>query len=400
MMDYTLSPDSCGALQLPVVRIHLDAIRDNWHFLARKAEEAGLASSSMVAMVKADAYGHGLLPVCKTLVDAGARTFGVGSVAEGVHLHKAFGQQPARILAMLGLTCPAEAAEAARCGIMPLLSTIEHIRWFSQAANALKRTEPLPVAIKLETGMARLGVRSSEMAAFTSALRANQVLKPVMAVSHLAAADDPHGDESVREQVSCFAKALKILRAVWPDITPSLANSPAFLAHTATLAPIGPHAPRPGFAIYGGNPLASTPREELGSALLPAMEYTAPVLAVHNLEQGETVSYGKTFTASSPMRIAVIGAGYADGMARTLSGKGFVCLHSLRAPVLGRVCMQMHVVDVSHIPATVPGDRAFLLGGDGNGRITPEELAAAWGTIPYEVFCILGKNAREYLGGA
>jgi alanine racemase len=129
------------------------------------------------------------------------------------------------------------------------------------------------------------------------------------------------------------------------------------------------------------------------------MEVVAPVFSVHGLKAGESVSYGRTFTASREMRVAVVGAGYADNYSRSLSGRGEVVLHGKRAPILGRVCMQMTAVDATDIPQAKAGDPAYLLGGPGERPVTPEELAGWWGTITYEVFCLLGQNARTHVQG-
>jgi alanine racemase len=119
-------------------------------------------------------------------------------------------------------------------------------------------------------------------------------------------------------------------------------------------------------------------------------------LGVHDLAGGQAVSYGGTFTAGKDMRIAVVGAGYADGFSRALSGKGHVCIRGERCPVIGRVCMQMHMVAVDHVPGAARGDAAYLLGGEGPGAVSPQDIAGEWGTIPHEVFAGFGKNPRLY----
>ena len=124
------------------------------------------------------------------------------------------------------------------------------------------------------------------------------------------------------------------------------------------------------------------------------MEVQAPVVAVHPLPRGASISYGRTYVAGQDMVVAIVAAGYADNYSRGLSNKGCILVHGRRAPILGRVCMQLTAVDVTEIPRVAPGDPAFLLGGEGDQRIRPEELAGWWETIPYEVFCLLGMNRR------
>ena len=397
-MEY--APEARTAIHLPRARIRLDRLRDNWNLLVQEGARQGIDASSILAMVKADAYGHGLAAVSRTLADAGARFFGGGSIAECVFLRSLFGSCGIRILGMLGVHGPTEAAEAVKHDIIPLVFSVEHLALLARAASETGRASSVPVAVKVETGMSRLGVRERDLKAFINALQAVPGVVPVMAVSHLAAADDPKQDASVARQVERFTAAYHAMREVWPDIAPSLANSAGLLAHADTLSGLSGSVVRPGYALYGGNALHGTCRESLGAAFTPVMEVFAPVLAVHQLDAGETVSYGRTFTASSPMRIAVVGAGYADGLSRSLSGRGAVCIRGRRAAILGRVCMQMHIVDAANIPEVAPGDEAYILGGTGDGRITPDELGVMWGSIPYEAFCLLGKNAREYRDGA
>jgi alanine racemase len=217
-----------------------------------------------------------------------------------------------------------------------------------------------------------------------------------MLLSHLASADDPARDDSVRGQVERFLAAYTAMREFWPDIALSLANSACHLSRDIHLGPLPPQISRVGFALYGGNPLVGTGREHLGRALLPAMEAAAPVLGVHDLSRGQAVSYGGTFTAGQDMRIAVVGAGYADGFSRVLSGRGHVCIRGERCPVIGRVCMQMHMVAVDHVPGATRGDAAYLLGGEGSGAISMWDIAGEWGTIPHEVFASFGRNPRAY----
>jgi alanine racemase len=173
----------------------------------------------------------------------------------------------------------------------------------------------------------------------------------------------------------------------------TLANSAAIVAYPELRLDMQ----RPGIALYGADPFWGTAAQGRGPALEPAMEVLTRVYQVHDLRQGETISYGRTFTAGRDMRVAIIGAGYADAWSRGLSNRGLVLLHGLRAPVVGRVCMQMTAVDVTDVPQARAGDRVWLLGGPGENSIRSEELAQWWGTISYEVLCLLGLNRREYI---
>ncbi len=376
---------------LPLTRISLDNVRRNWLFLASKAK-----TLPPLAVIKADAYGHGLGPVAKVLVEAGCRTLAVGSMDEGVLLRNMLsdsGGEAVSIIPLLGVLSPRDAASAVTHNLLPVVSSPEEAAFVSQAWSG---ASPLTVAVKVETGMARLGFREYEREQFIGSLRSFANLKPSLLLSHLAAADDPNKHATVAAQAERFLTAYAAMRVFWPDIALSLANSAGFIAQDVLLPSLPSHIGRLGFALYGGNPFAGTSWEHLGEPLLPAMEVTAPVMGVYDLTSGQTVSYGCTYTAERKMRVAIIGAGYADGFSRGLSGKGHVCIRGRRCPVLGRVCMQMHVVDVTHVSCASFGDIAYLLGGEGPGRVTPGDLARDWGTIPHEIFCSLGKNPRVY----
>lgn len=386
--SFSNSPE-CFPAGLPLARINLDTLRHNWRHLVSLAKHA-----PPMAVIKADAYGHGLKETAETLLDAGCRTVAVGSMDEGVLLRGMIADRGngVTILPLLGVLSPKDAASAVAHSLLPIVSSAEQAAMVSAAWTG---SAPLPVAVKVETGMSRLGFRAAQAGDFIAALRSFANLRPVLLLSHFAAADDPAQDASVAAQVDRFLAARGALREFWPDLDISLANSAGFLAQDIHLAALPPHISRPGYALYGGNPFAGTGRESLGASLLPAMEVAAPVMGVYDLAPGQTVSYGRTFTAEKSMRIAVIGAGYADGFSRGLSSKGHVCIRGTRCPVLGRVCMQMHIADVTHVPAAL-GDAAYILGGEGPGGVSMEDLARDWGTIPYEVFCILGKNRKVY----
>ncbi len=389
---------------LTLAHVRLDRLRANWRHIRSLAGDDDPARVWPAAMpvIKADAYGHGLVRVAETLLAQGAKALAVGSVAEAVILRRAMARKTdARaflLLPLLGLQNMKDARDALHHDLVPFVHDKTQLELLAAAHSSAAGKSPLPVAVKIDTGMSRLGFAASDPGAVLDLLRSFPMLRPSLLATHMAAADDPEALDSVRRQIARFRAVFETLCGAWPDLTPSFANSPATLADKELAAGFPFHVRRPGFVLYGGNPFAGTSLERLGAPLRPTMEVTAPVLSVHDLAKGETVSYGRTFAAPKAMRVAVVGAGYADGYSRGLSGKGFVCLHKIRCPILGRVCMQMHIVDVSRLPQTAVGDTAHLLGGDGPGAISPDDLAAAWGTIPYEIFCLLGKNPRVFHG--
>jgi len=375
---------------LPVTRICLDNFRRNWLFLASLARDL-----PPMGVIKSDAYGHGIEPLAHVLLDAGCRTLAVGSTQEGVLLrHLLSGKSEGiTILPLLGVLSPEDAAASIEHKLFPLVATADQAAFVNAAWSG---PEPLPIVVKVETGMARLGFRGNDLRECIASLYAFTNLRPAMLLSHLATADIPAKDDAVASQVVQFLDAYEAMRKFWPDIALSLANSAALLAQDLHLSALPPHVARPGFSLYGGNPFVGTDRESLGSALLPVMEAAAPIMGVQNLAKGQSVGYGHTFTAEKDMRIAIVGAGYSDGFSRSLSGKGHVCIRGERCPILGRVCMQMHIVAVDHVPDAASGDVAYLLGGEGSGAISMNDLAATWGTIPHEFFTLFGKNRRVY----
>ncbi len=362
------------------VRVHLNRIRDNYTRIRSMADNPA-------AVVKSDAYGHGLIPVAHVLEQAGATTMAVGTVGEAVQLRES--GFAGRVLALLGAADSAEAILCREYRIIPFVISLDHLNMLSAVGS---EHSPLPVALKFDTGMARLGFSETSLPELLAALPGLRGIRPVIAASHLAVADEADGDAFTMTQHATFLRIITALRQAGHSVEASLANSAAVLAYPQTHHELQ----RPGIVLYGANPLRGTDKEPLGAGLSPAMDVSTPVLQVHPLPQNVSVSYGRTFVAPRDMRVAIVAVGYADAWSRGLSNKGAVLLHGRRAPVLGRVCMQMTAVDVTDIPAVTTGDTAWLLGGPGEAPITPEELATQWGTITYEVFCLLGLNPRTY----
>ncbi|KHK01231.1 alanine racemase [Desulfovibrio sp. TomC] len=344
----------------------------------------------IIAVVKADAYGHGLAETAAALAAAGCQAFAIGSVAEGAALREA--GLTAEIISLLGPVLPEDDTLAIEKGIVPFIHDFAQLDRLAAACTALSRTAR--VALKFDTGMARLGFTEADAGRLAEVLGKTPCLEVAMVSSHLATADDPAAFDFVAEQGARFARICQTLRHGGLSFRASLCNSAGILAHAGS---IGFDARRAGIALYGVNPFAGTSRAGLGLGLLPAMETTTRIVSVHDLPRGASVSYGRTYVAERDMRVAIVAAGYADAYSRGLSNKGFMCLAGRRVPILGRVCMQLTAVDVTGLDVVTPGDQIHLLGGDGPGAITADELALWWGTIPYEVFCLLGLNPRQYV---
>jgi alanine racemase len=259
-----------------------------------------------------------------------------------------------------------------------------------------KRKKRFAVAIKCDSGMARLGFSPEDAGRLVERLRGLPGVLPVLAVSHLASADTDDGADSIRAQAAVFVRMLASLRRAWPDIAVSLCNSAGLLQVGSASEILGRHSCRAGITLYGGNPMHGTGLASLGKGLKTAMSVCATVIAVRTLKPGEGTGYGHTFVAREAMRIGIIAAGYSNYLSRSLSNRGCICAGGTRARILGRVSMEMTAIDLSNAPQIGVGDTVWLLGGPHETGVTPEELADAWGAVSYEVFCLLGGNPRVY----
>ncbi len=374
------------------IRIHLDNLLHNLDFLRASGKP-------LMPVIKADAYGHGLLAVAAALSSQGVDHFAVGAAAEGVELRRAGIR--GTVVALLGLspldagnptapptlpTFDEDARAALTHDITPLIHDWSALDRMAELTRG-HAVKSVPIALKCDTGMARLGFLPEDMPLVLDRLARAPQLRPDLLVSHLAAADEPEQDAFTHEQTRAFREAARCLRRTFPDIRLSLGNSACLLAFPEQAGDLA----RPGFALYGGNPFHGTRRDVLGLGLAPVMEAFAPILEVHPLRAGQSLGYGRAFVAPRDMLAAVAGIGYADGFRRMPGAQ--MSVNGMRAPVIGRVAMQMTCLDVTGIPSVRPGDMAHVLGGKAR-PIRIEEVAAWWGTIPYEVTCLLGRIGR------
>jgi len=369
------------------VRIRLAAIRANYRLLATRG-------SRLIAVIKADAYGHGLVEVATALAKDGCDSFAVGTVQEGATLRAAMDERglTGRIISLLGPISSDDHALLWSHQIIPFVGSFRQLE--ELARQAAKCGKPLAISLKFDTGMARLGFTLEELPRLIGRLAEAPLVRPVMASSHLATADEPESQDFVQIQGERFATMLGALEDAGYKVEGNIANSAGILGHPS----LHHQSQRAGVALYGANPFGGTAWEHLGKGLSSAMEVRTRIAAVHALPKGRCISYGCTYTAERDMRVAIVAAGYADGYSRGLTGKGTqVLIAGKRAPLIGRVCMQLCAVDVTDIPDARPGEWAVLLGGEGALAIRPEELASWWGTITYEVFCLLGLNRRVYV---
>ena len=346
----------------PRARVHLQNIVANWRTIASLVPE-----SEAGAVVKANAYGHGVAPVARALHEAGCRTFFIAYVEEGAELRAAIGEE-ASILAFNGAE-PADADLIRANRITPVLNALPAIK------NWLELPDAPDYAVHIDTGMNRLGVRMKDVAEL-AALTASR--PPVHAMSHLVDSDDRsraiNGQQLVRFQQAA---------SHFPQARKSFANTGGcFMGQE-----YGFDIVRPGIGLYGGGP----PLPE-GVSLRPGMTLEAPILTVQSVQPGETVGYGATHTFNTARTLATVALGYGDGFLRAAGNKGTASLNGIACPIVGRVSMDLITVDVTQAADLAkPGAFAQFIGAE----VLLEEQARRAGTVGYEIVTGLGHRVRR-----
>lgn len=359
------------------VEIDLSALSHNVRtFKQRLAPE-----TSLLAVVKADAYGHGAVMVARTALAAGATWLGVATVPEGVELRQAGITSP--ILVMGAVNDPAEMGAIAVHQLQPTLTSPKQALILSETLSQLRglpQGSALPVHIKLDTGMSRLGMpwqQAVEFVRFVSQLRSLHIAS---IYSHLATADEPDLAPMVLQHQR-FEQALTALRQA--DLLPPVQH----LANTAAtlLDPrLHYHRVRVGLGLYG---LSPAPHLQDLVPLKPVLQVKARITHIKALETGAGVSYGHRFVAPHPMQIAVVGIGYADGVPRRLSNQLEVLIAGQRVRQLGAITMDQLMIDITALPQAQVGDTVTLLGQSHGQTITADDWAEASNTISWEILC-------------
>ncbi|MBO4298706.1 MAG: alanine racemase [Clostridia bacterium] len=329
-----------------------------------------------IAVVKADAYGHGLLPVSRRLLAAGAAGLAVATVDEAVVLREAGVDAP---ILVLGGSCDDALREAVARGVSQAVYDRRALSVMQEEAARLNR--PALAHLKIDTGMSRIGVRGvPALSALLEAWRDCPAVRIEGLFTHFAQADTDPAFTAL--QKSRFDEAAQAVRRA--------GYSPMRHAAASTGIALGPDywydAVRPGIVLYGAEVTALFP------GIRPAQRLTTRPVRVEWIDEGDTVGYGRTFRAGRRTRVMTLPVGYGDGYPRILSGKADALVCGRRAPLIGRVCMDQLMVDVTDIPEASMDSEAVLLGEQGAERITPDELAALAGTIPYEI--MLGFSGR------
>lgn len=355
--------------------IDLDALAANYaHF--RKLG----GGTEIAPVVKADGYGLGAAEVSKRLWAEGARSFFVARLEEGEALRVALGPKRGARIHVFDGAPTGSASQLAAADLVPILNSPAQVEAYAAFAQA---HGPLPCGIHIDTGMNRLGLRPEEIEALIASPDRLANLDIELLLSHLACADQDEHRMNARQE-GRFRKA----RALMPGVRASMANTAGLYLGPAYLHEMA----RPGIGLYGGGPFGK-PHPDLK----PVATFEAPILQVRAVSSGETVGYGADFEADRAYRVAIVAAGYADGMLRSAAGQGVVWFAGAARRLLGRVSMDLIAIDVTGCEDAQPGAMVELIG----PNILLDDAAAAAGTVSYEVLTRLGARAeRVYLGAA
>ncbi len=365
-----------------VAEIDLDSLDYNYSQIRRRLPKG----VKMLAVVKADAYGHGAGPISKRLEKLGVEFLGVATAEEGVELRKWGVKSP---ILILGGIYGKEVELIFRYRLTPVVFREDSLKLLSK--EALRRKKKVAIHLKIDTGMGRLGVPMDRWSLFLSELIHLPKIEVEGILSHFSMTDE---DEAyTQQQWNDFEKAVNLAREMGVSFKYlHMANSA-----TITLFPnyLG-NLVRPGIMLYGSYP---SPGFQRFIQLKPVMTLKTNIHFLKWVPPGTKISYGGTFVTRRPSLIATLPIGYADGYSRRLSNRGEVLIRGKRAPVVGKVCMDFIMVDVTDIPHVSLEDEVVLIGAQGKERITVEEIADKVNSISYEIFCLIGKRVpRLYKG--
>ncbi|MGB7133933.1 MAG: alanine racemase [Acidobacteriaceae bacterium] len=373
----------------------MTATRPTWAEISRRnllhnyqwlGERAG-SQTELLAVVKANAYGHGLEGCAQALVDAGASWLGVTCTEEGVALRQFCPE--ARILIMTGLW-QGEADAAVEHRLTPVVWEPQHLSWLKSAAQMRNMgAGQYPVHLEIDTGMSRQGVQPAQLDRLLEQFAGESPLRLEAVMTHFHSPDNPEATEEQEQELARAAEAV-VRCGLRPDYL-SAGSSGAGLRQEASFVTElamrmgAKRMQRPGIALYGYAPSA-----ESQTQLLPVLSWKTRVVSLREIEPGDSVGYDATFTARRKTRLGLLPVGYADGLNRLLSNQGWVLVRGQRAPIVGRISMDHAVADVTGIAGVEKGDEVILIGEQGNEKVTAADMARLCGTIAYEVLCGIG----------
>jgi alanine racemase len=360
--------------------IDLEALRHNF----RQVRGALPEGCGILAVVKADAYGHGFMDVSLTLESLGVDAFGVAFLAEGIQLRKSGIDRPVLIL---GGIYPGQERKCVGYGLSTTVFSLEQAAALDEAAGRLYRRARIHV--KIDTGMGRLGIAHTDAGSFFQDLGRFRNLELEGLISHFSSSDELEGEgETYTDlQDERFKEAVALVRSMgYAPPYVHIANSAAIFSRSLPYCTLA----RPGIVLYG-----SLPSDDFDGrlSLKPVMTLKSRVALLKWVEGGASISYARRYTAPGQTLIASVPVGYADGYPRTLTNRGQALVRGVRVPVTGTVCMDWIMLDVSAVPGVTVGDEVVLLGCDVTGASIRAEEVAAWaGTIPYEILCGISKR--------
>ena len=391
--DSAMAPQKIQFDGRPVwAEISLAAIGNNLRIIRKRVG----TKCKVLAVVKANAYGLGAVEISKFLAREGVEAFGVTCSAEGIELRDAGIRRP--ILLITGFW-PGEEERILRHNLTPTIARLEQLHLLERAVKKIRGAgsrKKFAFHLKIDSGMNRLGISPVEIPKFLKLLVDCPHLELAGTFTHFASADDFNSGQN-EQQERVFASALAALRAggVSPGVV-HMANSGAISARPATWADMV----RPGAILYGYHqsfePL--NVRADIESKLLlqPCLSMRARIISIRDVAAGNGVGYGAKFQAQRPSRIAVIAAGYADGVVRCRSNRGAVLVHGRPAPIVGIVSMDLSMVDVTDVPGAVVGDIATIYGQDGDAAIHVNQVARQIGTVTSDLLCALGRRVPRF----
>jgi alanine racemase len=366
-----------------IAEIDLGALEFNYRQLRKRIP----GDVKILGVVKADAYGHGALPISLKLEKLGVEYLGVAISDEGVDLRKGGVRIP---ILILGGIYGEDADQVVEYDLTPVLFRKESLKLLSKAAE--RRQKRVKVHLKADTGMGRLGVPLGLWSEFLREVRQLSNIQVEGILSHFSMTDEEEGSFTA-QQWKEFQGAVAMAREM--DISCKYIH----MASSATLTLFPSYRGnlvRPGIMLYGSYP---SPMFQDRIRLKPAMTLKTRIHFLKSVSPGARISYGGTFVTKRESLIATLPIGYADGYSRHLSNRGEVLIRGVRAPVVGKVCMDFIMADVTDIPNVKVGDEVVLIGKQGRERVTVEEIAEKTGSISYEVFCLIGKRVpRIYKG--
>jgi len=372
--------------------VSLKALSHNLEVIQKRRPHA-----EIVAMVKANAYGHGAEQVARHLSSKGVKWFGVATVGEGVELRERGIKE--RILLMAGAGAQYALPELLHFGLTPLISSVSELNEFCAAADTSEISDPFPIHLDIDTGMTRggfLGLKAAQDLAFMS-----KRLFVEGVSTHFAKAEQEECTYT-REQLKAFRTTLQLIASSGHQ--PSVIHvdkSASILTHDLENFDDYKVLVRPGISLYGIDP---TQGQAFASELQPLLSWKAPIVVRKHISEGTSIGYDCTYVAQKPLEVALVRIGYADGLNRQLSNRGHFVVADMKAPILGRISMDLTVVDVSEIYASKGGEAcdvgqfAHIIGGGPNNQQTASMLARECDTIPYEILTwISARVERVYV---